>query len=57
MADQYHFNADQKKQLAELLDEKYRSLWSSVLYGIGTGDGEIVTIALSQLGNVGGQPY
>lgn len=54
MADQYHFNADQKKQLAELLDEKYRSLWSSVLYGIGTGDGEIVTIALSQLGNVGG---
>ncbi len=23
---------------------------------IGTGDGEIVTIALSQLGNVGGQP-
>ena len=22
MADQYHFNADQKKQLAELLDEK-----------------------------------
>ncbi len=53
MADQYHFNADQKKQLAELLDEKYRSLWSSVLYGIGTGDGEIVTIALSQLGNSG----
>ena len=57
MANQYHFNAAQKKQLAELLDEKYRSLWSSVLYGIGTGDGEIVTIALSQLGNVGGQPY
>lgn len=57
MADQYHFNSGQKKQLAELLDEKYRSLWSSVLYGIGTGDGEIVTIALSQLGNVGGQPY
>ena len=57
MADQYHFNSGQKKQLAELLNEKYRSLWSSVLYGIGTGDGEIVTIALSQLGNVGGQPY
>ena len=57
MADQYHFNSGRKKQLAELLDEKYRSLWSSVLYGIGTGDGEIVTIALSQLGNMGGQPY
>ena len=26
-------------------------------YGIGTGDGEIVAVALSQLGNVGGQPY
>ena len=28
-----------------------------LLYGIGTGDGEIVTVALSQLGNVGGRPY
>ena len=32
-------------------------MWSSVLYGIGVGDGEIVVVALSQLGNVGGQPY
>lgn len=32
-------------------------MWSAVLYGIGAGDGEIVTVALSQIGNVGGQPY
>ena len=29
----------------------------TVLYGIGTGSGEIVAVALSQVGNVGGQPY
>ena len=57
MADYFQFNADQRKQLAELLAEGNRSMWSAVLYGIGTGDGEIVTVALSQLGNVGGQPY
>ena len=57
MADQYHFSADQRKQLAELLADEKRSMWSAVLYGIGTGDGEIVTVALSQIGNVGGQPY
>ena len=57
MADIYNFTADQRRQLAELLAEENRSIWSAVLYGIGTGDGEIVTVALSQIGNVGGQPY
>ena len=57
MADQYNFSADQRKQLAELLVDENRSMWSAVLYGIGTGDGEIVTVALSQIGNVGGEPY
>ena len=57
MADIYNFTADQRRQLAELLAEENRSIWSAVLYGIGTGDGEIVTVALSQSGNVGGQPY
>ena len=57
MADFYNFTADQRTQLAELLDEEHRSAWSAVLYGIGAGDGEIVTVALSQIGNVGGQPY
>ena len=57
MADAYSFTADQRAQLAELLAEENRGMWSSVLYGIGVGDGEIVVVALSQLGNVGGQPY
>ena len=57
MASIYNFTADQRRQLAELLAEENRSIWSAVLYGIGTGDGEIVTVALSQIGNVGGQPY
>ena len=57
MADEYGFDADQREQLAELLAEENSSLWSSVLYGIGVGDGELVTVALSQLGNIGGDPY
>ena len=57
MADVYRFTADQRTQLAELLAEENRSMWSSVLYGIGPGDEEIVAVALSQIGNVGGQPY
>ena len=32
-------------------------MWSAVLYGIYFGDDSIVTVALSQIGNVGGQPY
>ena len=57
MADLYNFTADQRRQLAELLAEENRSIWSAVLYGIGACDGEIVAVALSQIGNVGGQPY
>lgn len=57
MADVYNFTANQRAQLAELLSEEKRSMWSSVLYGIGVGDGEIVTVALSQIGNIGGEPY
>ena len=57
MADLYGFNEEQRQQLSELLAEENNSLWSAVLYGISVGDGEIVTVALSQIGNVGGQPY
>ena len=57
MADIYNFSADQREMLAESLAEENSDMWSAVLYGIGTGDGEIVVVALSQLGNVGGQPY
>ena len=57
MATQFGFNADQKKQLNELLSEDNKSLWAAVLYGISTSDTQIVSVALSQIGEVGGQPY
>lgn len=57
MAAQYGFNQEQKDYLTELLKDENNSLWSQVLYGITDGDGQIVTVALSQVGNVGGEPY
>lgn len=57
MATQYGFSEDQKEQLAELLADENNSLWTGVLYGITGSDGEIVSVALSQIGNIGGQPY
>ena len=57
MAADYGFNADQLEQLNELLSAEYDSLWSAVLYGVTSSDDAIVAVALSQLGNVGGQPY
>lgn len=57
MAAQYGFNQVQKDYLAELLKDENNSMWSAVLYGISYSDGEIVTVALCQVGNVGGEPY
>ncbi len=57
MAAQYGFNQEQKDYLAELLKDENNSLWSAVLYGISYSDGDIVTVALSQVGNMGGEPY
>ncbi|MDD4492907.1 MAG: CHAP domain-containing protein [Eubacteriales bacterium] len=57
MADKYGFNSDQRKQLSELLSDENNSMWSTVLYGISGSDGQLVTTALSQVGNTGGQPY
>lgn len=57
MADQFDFDADQREQLAELLADENNSLWAAVLYGIGVSDDAIVAVALSQVGNIGGQPY
>lgn len=56
MMAQYGFTEDQKAQVAELLAQD-GSMWVSVLYGIYGADDQIVAIALSQLGNVGGEPY
>lgn len=55
MADIYGFNAAQRQQLMELLSDEYRELWNIILYG--TGSSDIVAVALSQVGNVDGQPY
>ncbi|MCI8525632.1 MAG: CHAP domain-containing protein [Oscillospiraceae bacterium] len=57
MANEYGFSTDQRQQLHELLSEENRRLWTALLSGLGDGDGEIVAVALSQLGNRGGEPY
>lgn len=59
MATEYNFTDDQVEQLNEMLSAQYDDTWKELLYGasIGTGDMTIVEIAISQLGNVGGQPY
>ena len=55
MKTKYGFNADQNAQLDELLAEDKAKLWIDVLYEFGSDD--IVSVARSQLGNSGGQPY
>lgn len=57
MAGIYNFSNRQLEQLAELRNDKYKDLWSNVLYGSSGGSTNIVDVAFSQLGNVGGQPY
>ena len=56
-ASTYGFDSSQIDMLHQLLDTKYDSLWQSVLYGVGRGSSDIVEVAASQIGNVGGQPY
>ena len=57
MADKYNFSQEQRKQLQELTDNKYANMWASVIYGSSVGSNDIVLVAASQIGNVGGQPY
>ena len=57
MASQYNFNADQQEHLDALLEEGTASMWASVLYGVYGEDDQIVAVAISQIGNVGGMPY
>lgn len=57
MAEEYSFTPDQQQLLQELLSPEYRELWSLVLYGMSMANGEIVAVALSQVGNAGGEPY
>ena len=56
MANHLGFTSSQRSQLAELLSEEYRSLWNAAIYGT-DGNTDIVAVALSQIGNVGGELY
>ena len=56
-ASSLQFNAQQMTQLNELLDVKNASLWAQILRGVGLGSNELVNLALSQLGNKGGEKY
>ncbi len=50
----YAFTDQQNAALDELLAATTHDMWNTLLYG---SSGEIVAVALSQVGNVGGQPY
>lgn len=56
MAEEYGFNEKQLGYVTELLSDEYSDLWAS-LSAPGVGSDDIVAVALSQVGNVGGQPY
>lgn len=57
MQEEYNFNAQQILQVAELQKDEFNSLWSDVIYGSSVGNSDIVEVARSQIGNVGGEPY
>lgn len=57
MIEIYNINDKQKEQLAELQKEEYNELWANVIYGTTIGSSNIVQVAISQVGNIGGQPY
>lgn len=54
---EYNLTTIQQSQLNELLSKKYESMWPKVVYGSGVGNSNVVDIALSQVGNIGGEPY
>ena len=56
MAEEYGFDEKQLGYVTELLSDEYSDLWASLSVP-GVGSDNIVAVALSQVGNVGGQPY
>ena len=56
MAAEYGFDEKQLGYVTELLSDEYSDLWASLSVP-GGGSDDIVAVALSQVGNVGGQPY
>ena len=58
MALQYGFSDEQKQWLDELLKPEYNDLWNALLYGVTSiGDGTMIGIADTQIGNIGGETY
>ena len=57
LMNEYIFTNNQREQFAELTSNEYTNMWTSVIYGNTTGNNDIVQVALSQVGNVGGEPY
>lgn len=51
ISNQYNLNQAQREQLDELMNKKYANNWSNLIYGAGNGD--IVKVAISQIGNIG----
>lgn len=57
VAQEFMLTSEQMASVRELLSDKYNSLWNQILYGVSGGDDGIVNVAISQIGNVGGEPY
>jgi hypothetical protein len=57
MAAEYGFTQEQLSYLTELLSDDYTELWYGLPFGTGSGSGDLVAVALSQLGTAGGRPY
>lgn len=53
----YNFNNKENKELSELLKDEYSNLWNSVIFGSSAGSSNMVSIALTQVGNTGGLIY
>ena len=53
----FGFTALQIDLVHQLLDKQYDTLWNTVLYGVGRNSSDIVEVAASQIGNIGGAPY
>ena len=54
----YGFSDEQLTWLEELLKPDYNPFWNMLLFGItSVGDGTMLEIALTQLGNIGGEIY
>ena len=57
MAARYFFNPSQKAALTELLAPEFDTLWTGVLSGMISDGGDLVAVAHSQVGNIGGELY